>query len=116
MVNPGHSPYPAKPPLDGPAARLPQCGRSAPRLHQEQQARGRSYRHHSRSIGALSAIAQVEFKQTVTGTMTLSPSEVTLAAGGTVKLPDNTTVHLDPSSSIRVIGDVKIEIPQPSND
>jgi len=47
--------------------------------------------------------------------MSLAPnSEVRLASGQTVRVEEGTTVKLDPSSSVRVVGDLKIDMPQPS--
>lgn len=61
------------------------------------------------------AIEHAELKTTVTGTMSLTKnSEVQLAAGQSVKLEDGAIVKLDPNSSVRVVGDLKIDIPQPS--
>jgi hypothetical protein len=61
------------------------------------------------------AIEYAELKTSVTGTMSLAEnSEVHLAAGQSVKLEDGAIVKLEPNSSVRVVGDLKIDIPQPS--
>jgi hypothetical protein len=61
----------------------------------------------------IDALQRSEIKTTISGTMSLSPdSELRLAAGQSVRLEDGATVKLDPSSSVRVIGDLKM--PQPS--
>jgi hypothetical protein len=61
------------------------------------------------------AFEQAELKATVTGSMSLSRnSELTLAPGQTVKLDEGAIVKLDPNSSIRVVGDLKYDVPQPS--
>jgi hypothetical protein len=61
------------------------------------------------------ALSGAELKAVVSGRMALSPnSEVSLAAGQTVTLHEGATVKLDPNSTIRVIGDLKYNLPQPS--
>jgi hypothetical protein len=61
------------------------------------------------------AFRRAELKTTVSGKVGLSPeSEVALARGQSVKLDESAVVKLDPTSSIRVVGDLKSEIPQPS--
>jgi hypothetical protein len=40
--------------------------------------------------------------------------KATLAPNQTVKMTEGTTVALDPNSSVRVVGDFKVDIPQPS--
>jgi hypothetical protein len=61
------------------------------------------------------AFEQSELKAAVSGTMSLNPnSEVKLAAGQTVTLKEGAVVKLDPNSSIRVVGDLKYDVPQPS--
>jgi hypothetical protein len=45
----------------------------------------------------------------------LSPNaELKLAPGQTVRLAEGSIVKLDPNSSVRVIGGVKVDMPQPS--
>jgi hypothetical protein len=67
------------------------------------------------SQALIKALENVELKTSVTGQMALAPnSEVTVASGQTVKLQDNAVVKLDPNSSIRVVGDLKLNVPQPS--
>lgn len=61
------------------------------------------------------ALEKAGFKASVTGTMALAPnSEITLAPNQTVTLEEDAIVKLDPNSSIRVVGDLKFDIPQPS--
>src|ERR1700694_1863476 len=61
------------------------------------------------------AIQRAELKTTVMGTMSLAPnSEVVLAPGQIVRFNEGATVKLDPNSTIRVVGDLKIDVPQPS--
>jgi hypothetical protein len=61
------------------------------------------------------AFARAELKTYVTGTLSLAPgSELTLAPDQTVKLAEGAVVKLDPNSSVRVVGDLKIDVPQPS--
>jgi hypothetical protein len=52
----------------------------------------------------------------VVGSMALANSEVKLAPGQTVQLADGAIVTLDPDSVIRVVGNLKVDIPQPSKD
>jgi hypothetical protein len=59
------------------------------------------------------AFERAELKTTVSGVMSLDPNaELRLANNQTVKLHEGTTVKLDPNSSVRVMGDIKM--PQPS--
>ena len=60
------------------------------------------------------AFERAEVKATVSGKMSLVPAELKLAKGQTVKLEDGATVKLDPNSSVRVVGDLKFDMPQPS--
>jgi hypothetical protein len=61
------------------------------------------------------ALESAELKANVMGTMALAPNaEVRLSAGQTIKIEDGAIVKLDPNSSIRVVGDLKLDIPQPS--
>jgi hypothetical protein len=61
------------------------------------------------------AFNRAELKANVTGIMSLSPdSEIKLVDGQTVKIDEGATVKLDPTSSIRVVGDLKVDVPQPS--
>jgi hypothetical protein len=61
------------------------------------------------------AFKRAETKTIVSGTMVLAPnSELRLAANQTIKLEDPTIVQLDPSSAIRVVGDLKVDVPRPS--
>src|SRR5260370_23646812 len=61
------------------------------------------------------AFAHAELKNYVTGKLSLTPgSELTLAPNQTVKLAEGAVVKLDPNSSVRVVGDIKVDVPQPS--
>jgi hypothetical protein len=60
------------------------------------------------------AIANSELRATVSGRMTLAPTELKLAQQQTIKLEEGATVKLDPNSSVRVVGDLKVDMPQPS--
>jgi hypothetical protein len=61
------------------------------------------------------AFARAELKTSVTGKLSLTPgSELTLVPNQTVKLAEGAVVQLDPSSSVRVVGDLKVDVPQPS--
>jgi hypothetical protein len=63
----------------------------------------------------VAALEHAELKTTVSGTMSLSPnSQLGLAPGQVVKLAEGAIVKLDPNSSVRVVGDLKIDMPQPS--
>src|ERR1700761_2941873 len=60
------------------------------------------------------AFKRAEIRTIVSGTMKLSPdAELTLAKDQTVKLMEGSIVKLDPSSMVRVVGDLKINVPQP---
>jgi len=59
------------------------------------------------------AFERTELKTTVSGVMSLSPNaELRLANNQTIKLHEGATARLDPDSSVRVVGDIKM--PQPS--
>jgi hypothetical protein len=61
------------------------------------------------------AFQRTELRTNVSGTMSLaSDSEVRMAAGQTVTLNEGAVVKLDENSSVRIIGDLKIDMPQPS--
>jgi hypothetical protein len=61
------------------------------------------------------ALEQAQLTTTVTGAMSLPPnSEIRLADGQTVKLEQRTPVKLDPNSSVRIVGDFRVNVPQPS--
>jgi hypothetical protein len=60
------------------------------------------------------AIGSSELKATVSGKMSLAPTKLELAPQQTVKLEEGSTVKLDPNSSVRVVGDLKVDMPQPS--
>jgi hypothetical protein len=61
------------------------------------------------------AFEHAELKAIVSGKMVLDPnSEIKFAAGQMVKLNEGAIVKLDPTSSVRVVGDLKYDVPQPS--
>jgi hypothetical protein len=61
------------------------------------------------------ALQRTKLKTVVSGKMSLSSdSELTLAAGQTVRLSEGAIVKLDPSSAVRIIGNLKVDVPQPS--
>ncbi len=61
------------------------------------------------------AFRRAELKTTVSGKMSLATdSQVKLAPEQTVKLAEGTSIKLDPESTIRVLGDLKLDVPQPS--
>jgi hypothetical protein len=61
------------------------------------------------------AFARSELKTSVTGTLSLAPgSELILAPDQIVKLAEGAVVKLDPNSSVRVVGDLRVDVPQPS--
>jgi hypothetical protein len=61
------------------------------------------------------ALQRTQLKTNVSGTMSLaSDSEVRMAAGQTVTLNEGAVVKLDENSSVRIVGDLKIDMPQPS--
>ncbi|QPF83685.1 hypothetical protein IC762_28920 [Bradyrhizobium genosp. L] len=60
------------------------------------------------------AFQRAQIKTSVSGTMVLANTEVNLAKNQTVKLAEGSTVKLDPASSIRVTGDFRTDVPQPS--
>jgi hypothetical protein len=60
------------------------------------------------------ALQHAELKAQVSGTMSLTPdSQLRLARGQIVRLDEGATVRMDPSSSVHVVGDLKVEVPQP---
>jgi hypothetical protein len=62
------------------------------------------------------ALERSQLRTVVSGTMSLAPTtELKLAAGQTVKLEEGAMVKLAPNSSVRVTGDLKVDMPQPSN-
>lgn len=70
---------------------------------------------------AASAIAdafkRAELKTIVSGTMALpADAELTLAKGQKVTLMEGTVVKLDPSSTVRIVGDLRVNVPQPSKE
>jgi hypothetical protein len=63
----------------------------------------------------VNSIERSELKTAVSGTMKLAAnSEVKLAKGQTVRLEEGAIVKLDPQSTVRVVGELKVDVPQPS--
>jgi hypothetical protein len=60
------------------------------------------------------ALQRARIKTSVTGTMALANAEVSLARDQSIRLGEGSMVKLDAASSIRVTGDFKTEVPQPS--
>jgi hypothetical protein len=60
------------------------------------------------------AFQKAQIRTSVTGTMVLANTEVSLAKDQSVKLAEGSVVKLDPGSSVRVTGDFKTDVPQPS--
>jgi hypothetical protein len=61
------------------------------------------------------ALKRTELKTVVSGSISLAPdSELKVASGQTVLLKEGAVVKLDPSSSVHIIGNLKIDVPQPS--
>lgn len=62
------------------------------------------------------ALQHAELTQ-ISGSMSPAPdSQLRLAAGQIVRLNEGATVKIDQSSSVHVVGDLKVEVPQPSKD
>jgi len=62
------------------------------------------------------AIEGVRMKATISGTMSFAPNaELRLAEGQTVGLSKDAVVKLDPESAVHIIGNLRIDAPQPSN-
>jgi hypothetical protein len=66
----------------------------------------------------VTALQQTELKTNVSGSVSLSPdSRLRLADGQNVKLDQSSSIiKLDPNASVRVIGDLKVDVPQPSKE
>jgi hypothetical protein len=65
----------------------------------------------------VNALQRTKMKAIVSGRMSLSPdSELKLAAGQSVLVSEGTTVKLDPNSSVRIVGNLKVDAPQPSRE
>jgi hypothetical protein len=63
------------------------------------------------------AFRHADLKAVVAGSMSLSPdSELTIASGQTVHLQEGVVAKLDPSSSVKIVGDLKVNVPQPSKE
>ena len=61
------------------------------------------------------AFRKSELRTSVTGRLELKPnSEVTLAPGQSIQLSNAEPLKLDPASTVRVVGDLKVDVPQPS--
>jgi hypothetical protein len=67
--------------------------------------------------GMVSALQQTKMKAIVFGRMSLSPDlELKLAAGQSVLVSEDTSLKLDPDSSVRIVGKLKVDVPQPSRE
>ncbi|MBH5373391.1 hypothetical protein [Bradyrhizobium glycinis] len=63
------------------------------------------------------AFKRAEIKTLVSGTMSLSPdSELTISKDQFVRVLEGMTVKLDSSSTVRVVGDLKVNVQQPSKE
>lgn len=63
------------------------------------------------------AIERTDIKTSVSGTMTIAPtSMLRLSPGQTIKIDEAAFVKLDPRSTVRIVGDLKIDAPQPSKE
>ncbi len=60
------------------------------------------------------ALSKTSMKTSVSGTMELAKTEISLSNNQSVKLAEGSMMRLDPNSSIRVTGDLRSEVPQPS--
>ncbi|MGY3032726.1 putative cupredoxin-like copper-binding protein [Bradyrhizobium sp. USDA 4354] len=61
------------------------------------------------------ALSKATIHTSVEGQVSLAPdASLTLAPSQTVKLAEGTTVSLDPNASVKVTGDFKVDVPQPS--
>jgi hypothetical protein len=60
------------------------------------------------------ALQKAVIKTSVTGNMALVNTEVSLAKDQSVRLAEGSVVKLDPESSVRVTGDFRADVPQPS--
>jgi hypothetical protein len=61
------------------------------------------------------ALEKARLKTAVSGKMSLSPdSELKLAPGQIVRLGEDAIAKLDPGSAVRIIGNLKVDVPQPS--
>jgi hypothetical protein len=59
---------------------------------------------------------KAEIRTSVSGLLELKDnSEVTLAPGQFIQLSSSDTLKLDPASTVKVTGDLKVDIPQPSH-
>jgi hypothetical protein len=66
----------------------------------------------------VTALQQTKLNTNISGTVSLSPdSRLRLAEGQNVKIDEHTsTIKIDPNASVRVIGDLKVDVPQPSQE
>jgi hypothetical protein len=63
------------------------------------------------------ALEHAPLRTIISGDVSLAPgSEIRLADGQTVKLQEGAVITLDPASSVKVVGDLKIDVPQPSKE
>jgi hypothetical protein len=61
------------------------------------------------------AFARTEIHTNITGQVSLAPgSELILAPNQAVKLAEDASAKLDPNSTVRVVGDLRVDVPQPS--
>jgi hypothetical protein len=84
---------------------------------------GYSYLLSTKAAGELTASAianaleRTKLKVIVTGSMSLSQdSDLRIAPVQTARLSEGTMVKLDSSSSVRIIGNLKVDTPQPSRE
>lgn len=58
---------------------------------------------------------RAEIKSIVSGNVAFQAgTELSLAANQTVKLSDDSLLKLEPNSPVRIVGDLKVDVPQPS--
>lgn len=57
---------------------------------------------------------RLQLRSSVTGVMVLSNPEISLAKDQVVRLAEGSTLKVDPASSIRVAGEFRTDVPQPS--
>lgn len=57
---------------------------------------------------------RLQLRSSVTGVMVLSNPEISLAKDQVVRLAEGSALKVDPASSIRVSGDFRTDVPQPS--
>jgi hypothetical protein len=72
--------------------------------------------HQSNDLNILSdlfskKIAAIQLKATASGTVQLEPGSISLAEGPTVSLAPDSRVSLDPLATVKVTGDVSVQLP-----